>query len=101
MTMESNFYSGKGVNYNLNGKYVTALEFAQMTTAVQGMQSSIGSESSGMTKDIADLQAAVEALQTAVGDADSGLVKDVTTLKTVVGDSSSGLVKRVSDLENA
>ena len=83
MTMESNFYSGKGVNYNLNGKYVTALEFAQMTEAVQGMQSSIGSESSGMTKDIADLQAAVEALQ------------------TVVGDSSSGLVKRVSDLENA
>ena len=76
MTMESNFYGGKGVNYNLNGKYVTALEFAQMAEAVQ-------------------------ALQTAVGSASSGLVKDVNTLKTVVGDSSSGLVKRVSDLENA
>ena len=83
MTMESNFYSGKGVNYNLNGKYVTALEFAQMAEAVQGMQSSIGSASSGMTKDIADLKETVAALQ------------------TVVGDSSSGLVKRVSDLENA
>lgn len=76
MTMESNFYSGKGVNYNLNGKYVTALEFAQMTEAVQ-------------------------ALQTLVGSASSGLVKDVNTLKTTVGNSSSGLVKRVSDLEAA
>ena len=76
MTMESNFYSGKGVNYNLNGKYVTALEFAQMTEAVQ-------------------------ALQTLVGSANSGLVKDVNDLKTTVGNSSSGLVKRVSDIEAA
>ena len=74
MTMESNFYSGKGVNYNLNGKYVTALEFAQMTEAVQ-------------------------ALQTLVGSVSSGLVKDVNDLKTTVGNSSSGLVKRVSDIE--
>lgn len=74
MTMESNFYGGKGVNYNLNGKYVTALEFAQMAEAVQ-------------------------ALQALVGSANSGLVKDVNTLKTTVGNSSSGLVKRVSDLE--
>ena len=76
MTMESNYYGGKGVNYNLDGKYVTALEFAQMAEAVQ-------------------------ALQTAVGSANSGLVKDVSDLKTTVGNSSSGLVKRVSDLENA
>lgn len=83
MTAESNFYSGKGVNYNLNGKYVTALEFAQMTEAVQDLQSAVGSESSGAIKDIEDLKTAVEALQ------------------TIVGDSSSGLVKRVSDLEAA
>ena len=94
MTMESNFYSGKGVNYNLNGKYVTALEFAQMTEAVQALQTAVGSSSSGLLKDVADLK-------TAVGGDDSGLVKDVADLQTVVGDSSSGLVKRVSDLENA
>lgn len=76
MTAESNFYSGKGVNYNLNGKYVTALEFAQMTEAVQALQALVGSSS-------------------------SGLVKDVSDLKTTVGNSSSGLVKRVSDLEAA
>lgn len=94
MTMESNFYSGKGVNYNLNGKYVTALEFAQMAEAVQALQAAVGSSASGLVKDVADLK-------TAVGDSSAGLVKDVTDLQTVVGDSSSGLVKRVSDLENA
>ena len=94
MTMESNFYSGKGVNYNLNGKYVTALEFVQMAEAVQALQTAVGSANSGLVKD-------VNTLKTTVGDASSGLAKDVSDLKTVVGDSSSGLVKRVSDLENA
>ena len=94
MTMESNYYGGKGVNYNLNGKYVTALEFAQMAEAVQALQTVVGSSSSGLAKDVADLK-------TAVGDSSAGLVKDVSDLKTTVGDNTAGLVKRVSDLENA
>ena len=76
MTQESNFYGGKGVLANLQGKYVTVAQFTQFVEAVQALQTSVGSSSSGLAKDVADL-------------------------KTVVGDSSSGLVKRVSDLENA
>ena len=58
------------------------------------------------TEDIADLSDAVEALETAVGDANSGLVKAmadaqaaITALQGTVGDENSGLVKRVTDLE--
>ena len=94
MAQESNYYGGKGVLANLNGKYVTAVEFAQLVEAVQALQTTVGGSSSGLAKDVADLK-------TAVGDADSGLVKDVADLKTTVGDNSAGLVKRVSDLENA
>ncbi len=74
MTAESNYYSGKGILANLGGKYVTAVEFAQLVEAVQALQTTVGGSSSGLAKDVADLQ-------------------------TIVGDSSSGLVKRVADLE--
>lgn len=94
MTMESNYYSGKGVNHNLNGKYVTALEFAQMAEAVQALQTAVGSANSGLVKDM-------NTLKTTVGNSSSGLVKDVSDLKTTVGDNTAGLVKRVGDLEAA
>jgi len=92
MTAESNYYGGKGILANLGGKYVTAVEFAQLVEAVQALQTIVGSSSSGLAKDVADLK-------TAVGDSDAGLVKDVTDLQTVVGDENAGLVKRVADLE--
>lgn len=83
MTQESNYYSGNGSLANVQGKYVTVVQFNQLVAAVQALQSSVGSSESGIAKDVADLKSAVEDLQ------------------TVVGDASSGLVKRVSDLENA
>ena len=43
----------------------------------------------------------VDALETTVGDNTNGLVKDVADLKTTVGDSTSGLVKDVTDLKSA
>lgn len=101
MAYGSNYYNGGGTLANVSGGEANAVQLARCVSAMQALQTAVGSEDSGMIKAIADLQTAVEALQTAVGDADSGLVKDVSDLKTVVGDSSSGLVKRVSDLENA
>ena len=92
MANESIYYGGKETINNINGKYVTTTQFNTLVEAVQALQTSVGSSSSGLVKDVTDLK-------TAVGGNDSGLVKDVADLKTVVGDSSSGLVKRVADLE--
>lgn len=45
------------------------------------------------------LASRITALEALVGSESSGLVKDVADLQTVVGNSSAGLVKRVADLE--
>ena len=74
MANESVYYGGKETINNINGKYVTTTQFNTLVEAVQALQTTVGSSSSGLAKDVVDL-------------------------KTVVGDSSSGLVKRVADLE--
>ena len=90
MAYGSNYYNGGGTLANVSGGEANAVQLARCVSAMQSLQTAVGSENSGMTKDIADLKEAVEGLQTAV-----------EALQTIVGDSSSGLVKRVSDLENA
>ena len=82
------------------------------TTRISALETTVGSATSGIVKNVADLTTVVgdsesglvkdiNTLSTTIGDTENGLVKDVADLTTIVGDASSGLVKDVADLQAA
>lgn len=63
-----------------------------LSPRVEALEGTVGDETEGLVKDVADLKAAV-------GDANSGLAQDVANLEAAIGDENSGLVKEVADVK--
>lgn len=63
-----------------------------LSPRVEALEGTVGDESKGLVKDVANLK-------TAVGDSESGLVADVAALQKTVGNSESGLVKDLADVK--
>ena len=80
--------------------------------AISTLQSTVGSSSSGLIKDVATLKNEVEkkdtglldrvtALENSTGSGENALGGRVTALENTVGDSTKGLVKKVNDNSTA
>lgn len=86
-------------------------EITGVKNRVSTLEGHVGSATSGLLKDVADLKSTTSSQGTAISDLRddhdalaetvSTACTDITNLKTTVGDSNSGLVKDVADLKTA
>ena len=75
---------------------------SSMQTVVQALQNTVGDDSTGLVREVADVEDNVNSLISVVGSTENdGLRKTVSDLQNTVGDGTSGLVKDVDDLQTA
>lgn len=68
---------------------------------VRDLQTTVGDNTSGLVKGVADNTAGISDINNILGDGTTdGLRKTVSTLDTTINDPSDGLVKKVNDLES-
>ena len=73
-----------------------------MQSDVQALQNTVGDDSSGLVREVADVEDNVNSLISVVGSTENdGLRKTVSDLQTTVGDGTNGLVKDIDDLQTA
>ena len=66
--------------------------------AIASLQTTVGDETNGLVKDVAESKSIITEIQNIVNNEESGLVSSISKLQTTVGDETKGLVKDVADL---
>lgn len=90
-------YDGKFTAIKGEG-YTSGTTLKSLSDAIDSLKGGSDTTVGNLATRVTTAEGKITALETTVGSSTSGLVKDVADLKIKVGDSTTGLVKNVADL---